>query len=64
MKDKLSKHKAIRKHLLSGLSITGKIAWEHFGVYRLSSIINRLRKKGMYIKTDMENGYAKYWLVR
>ena len=34
----------ILKHLQSRGSITGRISWERYGCYRLSSVINRLRK--------------------
>lgn len=64
---KESKQKQIEKHLLTGESITGLQAVERFSVYRLSSVILRLRNKGHDIKTEMfqsENGtvYGKYFM--
>jgi hypothetical protein len=41
----------VRNHLNSGRTITGIQALDLFGCYRLSSIINRLRKQGMEIET-------------
>lgn len=59
-----SKHKAIKKRLLKGYSISGAQAWYKYGVYRLSSIIHRLRKKEkMNVKTRMSSdGYAIYYI--
>ena len=65
----MSKHEQIREHLLSGESITGITALELYGVYRLSSVINRLREReSLPIKTVMvesTNGqtmFAKYYI--
>jgi hypothetical protein len=62
---KTSKHKEIEKHLLRGESLTGLQAIDLYQVYRLSSVINRLRKKGHQIETiliEKEDGtiYGKY----
>lgn len=63
-----SKHKLIEDHLLSGQIITGLIALDLYGVYRLSSVINRVRNKGIKVETTMvlnssgETKYAKYWI--
>ena len=58
-----SKQEQIRQHLLSGRSITGLEALQMFGVYRLSSVIHRLRERHQ-IATDMVNvdgvEYASY----
>lgn len=63
-----SKHKQIEEHLLNGGSITGLSAMKEFGVYRLSSVIERLRKKGMKIHTQMitteYNSFAKYKMIK
>lgn len=65
---KESKHKAVKQHLLNGGQISGLEAIKLFGVYRLSSIINRLRNEGLDIKTSMitnddgETMYAKYFI--
>ena len=66
---KNSKHKEIEKHLLQGQSITGLMALELYGVYRLSSVINRLRAKGLPIETiiiEREDGttYGEYIIPR
>jgi len=52
----MSKQKLIKQHLKQGRSITGLSALRMFGVYRLSSVINRLRNEGMNIITDTEIG--------
>lgn len=63
-----SKHDEIRQHLKSGFTITGLSAIDLFNVYRLSSVINRLRKEGLEIETSMIQGsdgktvFAKYWI--
>ncbi|MFB5624638.1 MAG: helix-turn-helix domain-containing protein [Nitrosopumilus sp.] len=64
----MSKQEQIEKHLLSGQTITGLQAIDLFGVYRLSSVINRLRKKSIPIETTMvlsgdgETLFARYWI--
>lgn len=47
-------------------SITGKQAWEAFGCYRLASVINRLRKDGYPIASEIVEGerYAIYTLIQ
>ena len=59
-----SKHNQILDYLKQGNSITGEVAWKLFGVYRLSSVILRIRKK-YNIKTTMhtdlfKNRFASY----
>jgi hypothetical protein len=64
----MSKHAEIRKHLQAGHSLTGLEAIDLYQVYRLSSVINRLRKEGLEIETSMITAndgktiYAKYWI--
>lgn len=65
----MSKHNQIRDHLLSGEPITGLTALELYGVYRLSSVINRLRNNDRIpIKTvivnssDGQSVFAKYFI--
>ena len=63
MKRKQSKHNQIKAHLKSGRSISGLLALHYYSVYRLSSVINRLRNEGLKIKTTMEynlQGTSKY----
>lgn len=64
-----TKHNQIRNHLLQGLPITGLQAIDLFGVYRLSSVINRLRSKdrlpietSMIQSSDGKTIFAKYWI--
>jgi hypothetical protein len=64
-----TKHNQIKNHLLKGMPITGLQAIELFGVYRLSSVINRLRSKDQLpIETTMIHAsdgttiFAKYWI--
>jgi hypothetical protein len=64
----MSKHAEIRKHLQAGHSLTGLEAIELYSVYRLSSVINRLRREGLGIETSMITAsdgktiFAKYWI--
>jgi hypothetical protein len=64
MSKKKSQTERILDWLQKGKSITPLQAWERFGSYRLSSVINRLRKKGHNIVTEIKeyNGsrYANY----
>jgi hypothetical protein len=64
----MSKHQEIRQHLQRGESITGLQAIDLYHVYRLSSVINRLRNEGLEIETTMITAsdgktiFAKYWI--
>jgi hypothetical protein len=58
----------IQAYLESGRSITALEALSNFGIFRLASAIEVLRKRGMSIETEMKedpNGkaYARYTLV-
>ena len=64
-----SKHNEIKSHLMRGETITVLQAIDLYGVYRLSSVINRLRNRdGLNVETTMvtaEDGktiFAKYWI--
>jgi hypothetical protein len=63
----MSKHEKVLKHLQTK-PITGKQAWELYGLYRLSSSINRLRNDGHNIHTEMvkkgKETFAKYKLIK
>ena len=50
----------VKEHLISGKSITNTIAYELYGVQRLSAIIHVLRNKGMNIHTVMCEGKTRY----
>jgi hypothetical protein len=50
--------KIVRDHLERYGKITGEVAYENYDIYRLSSIINRLRKRDK-IKTYMKWNKAK-----
>ena len=67
-KIKVSKTQLILKHLKRGAGITPMQAWEKYGVYRLSSVIHSLRKRGFKIQTEIRayNGsdYAYYIMRR
>ena len=65
MKRKQSKHNQIKAHLQSGRAISGLGALNVYGVYRLSSVINRLRNEGMKIKTTIVKDvqYAFYSII-
>ncbi len=62
----MSKIERVKKRLLKGKPITQRIAIEKFNYYRLASGINRLKGRGMDIKTTMKNNgdvcYAEYTL--
>ncbi len=64
----MSKQAEIRQHLQAGHSLTGLEAIDLYQVYRLSSVINRLRKEGLEIETSMITSsdgrtiFAKYWI--
>jgi hypothetical protein len=59
--------KIVRDHLERYGKITGEVAYQNYDIYRLSSIINRLRKRDK-IKTYMKwnkwktSRYAEYIL--
>jgi hypothetical protein len=63
-----SKTEQIKQHLLAGQTITGHQALLNFGVYRLSSVINRLRNRGIEIETVMiedeknRDVFARYFI--
>ena len=64
---KQSKHNQIKAHLESGKTITGLKALHYYGLYNLhglSSVIYRLRKKGMKIRTVLYKGYATYSIIK
>ncbi len=54
MSKKKTQTERILNWLQKGKSITPLQAWERFGSYRLSSVINRLRKKGHNIVTEIK----------
>jgi len=64
----MSKAKEIENHLLNGESITGLQAIKLYGVYRLSSVINRLRNRNIPIEKTMITAsdgttlFAKYYI--
>jgi hypothetical protein len=63
----ISKKQIVKDRLLRLGSITPKEAFIEFGLYRLSSVIHKLRAEGMNIKTTiirLDDGttYAKYKL--
>jgi hypothetical protein len=50
----------ILKHLQTGGSITGFEALNNFGIYRLSAVIYKLRKRGYNIKSEMVHVKTRY----
>lgn len=67
----MTQKEAVKKHLLSGKSLTSVEAFELFGCTRLAVVISSLRKDGFDIRTLMMEGknrfgghcnYAKYVL--
>lgn len=60
-----SKHELIKEHLLLGLKISGLEAWKLYGLYRLAVVIERLRKKGFNIITELvKEGNESYAVYR
>ena len=63
-----SKHNQVRQYLLNGNELSGLKALNLFQLYRLSSVVNRLRNEGLDIKTrmleDKDTGasYAMYYI--
>ena len=55
----------ILKHLKSGKTLTGLQAWNKYGCYRLSSVINRLNDKGHNIICEILEGntHGTYTLI-
>ena len=54
IKRPISQNDIILGHLIKHGTITGLDSWRHYGVYRLSSVINRLRKiPNVVIITEM-----------
>lgn len=62
----MNKYDSVKDHIRKGGTITGLEAIRIYGLYRLSSLICKLRNKGWPIKTVIvENGaerYAKYYV--
>lgn len=58
----MSKQKQIEEYLRTGYSLSGTQALAKFGVYRLSSVIHRMRQRGFEIVTvpKGKEGYAVY----
>lgn len=50
----------VEKFLVERGSITGKQSMDELGVYRLSDVILKLRKKGLVIHTQMINVSNRY----
>ncbi len=67
-KPKPTQYELVRKYLKSGKTLTPIQALEKFGCYRLAAVINRLRKSGMQISTELMKGgehqYAKYKIIK
>lgn len=67
MNQELTQQQKILAHLQTN-SITGLEAWTKYGVYRLSSLINRIRKQGHEVLTEMiemdGHTFAKYSLLK
>lgn len=57
-----SKYQRLSDYILKGNLVSAKTAWSKFGVYRAAVVVNRLRKRGHKIVTDMSLGYARYSL--
>ena len=65
----MTQKEMVRRHLEAGRSITPLEALGEYNIFRLASVINRLRDEGMPIGTFMKRSmmnkpYAEYKLVR
>lgn len=69
----MTKIEMVSDHLKKFGSITPSEAREKYGSDRLSSIINKLRDRGMNIRTELVSGkdrfgndvhFAKYWYFK
>lgn len=67
-KPKPTQYALVRKHLMSGKTLTPIQALEKFGCYRLAAVVNKLRKEGLQISTELmkggEHAYAKYKIIK
>lgn len=63
-----SKTEKLLAHLKAGKSITPLQCWKKFGIYRTSSVIHKLRRRGFDIVTDSVTvkgeDFAKYSLKK
>lgn len=50
----------VREYLEQGHTLTSQLAWENWGVTRLSAIIFRLRRQGYDISTSIEEHVNRY----
>jgi DNA polymerase III delta subunit len=60
---KVTQAQMIYKHLRKSKTITPLVAWTQYGCYRLSSVINRLRKNGHDITTTIKKQGSSSWAV-
>lgn len=62
----MTQQELVESHLKSGQSITPLDALTLYKSLRLSSIVQRLRKKGLDIKTEFigEKRYARYFIPK
>jgi len=62
---KLSQKESIRRWLIKGRPITAPQAQAHYNIWRLASLIARLRNEGMQIDNIGKPGkQAKYKLIK
>lgn len=57
----MTKTDMLRQHILRGEPITGLMAIDLYRVYRLSSVVNKMRNEGHDIQTiPVQSGKARY----
>ena len=63
--EKVPQRVPVLAHLKQHRTITGAEAWRLYGIYRLSSVIKRLRRSGQNIVTHIvgQERYGKYELI-
>lgn len=63
--EKVPQRVPVLAHLKQHGTLTGAEAWRLYGIYRLSSVIERLRLKGHHIATNLigEQRYGEYKLI-
>lgn len=58
--ERITQAQLVETHLMNHGEISGREAWDLYGVYRLSEVVRKLRKKGDVIHTHMVKAESKY----
>lgn len=64
----MTKYEKAERHLLSGKPLSALQALNRYGIFRLAVVVNRARKKGHKVVTEMvttkSSTYARYQLAK